>query len=95
MPLRGRRPPGDRQSHETTEDAEKDSVSSKRPSHQSDKPTTRCIEEVGMGLGSLISFGRSIEGREEEVKDKRAQRARESSFFLLPEDKSFLCVLCG
>jgi len=34
---------------ETTEDAETNSVSSKRPSHQRDERTTGCVEEVGKG----------------------------------------------
>ena len=33
--------------YETTEAAEKNSVSSKRPSHQRNKRTTGCLEKVG------------------------------------------------
>ena len=36
-----------------------------------------------------------IAGRGKEIKDLRAQRGREQAFLRLPEDKSFLRVLCG
>jgi hypothetical protein len=58
-----------RTTYETTEAAEKGSVSSKRPSQKCPKRITGCTQEAGKGKGLLISLGRSIAGRGEEVKD--------------------------
>jgi hypothetical protein len=58
-----------RTTYETTEAAEKDSVSSKRLSKKCDKRIKGCMSEAGKGKGLLISLGRSIAGRGEEVKD--------------------------
>jgi len=41
----------------------------KEPSHQKDKRRRGRIQEVGKGMAFLISFGRFIEGKGEEVKE--------------------------
>jgi hypothetical protein len=41
--------------YETTETTEKNSVSSKRPSHQRDQQTTGCLEKVGRGQSHYLT----------------------------------------
>jgi hypothetical protein len=51
--------------YETTEAAEKNSVSSKRPSYQRDQRRTGCMKEISQGQ----SYYLAEKGRGKEVKD--------------------------